>query len=76
MIERKTDEQVLDEYIKEMGFDILENNKKLLLPFVKRLREDEPRINSGWHLVCYCEMCDDDDTMDSFYGADFFEKNP
>lgn len=70
---RKTDEQIIEEYCKEMNCNL---NFAILVPFVKAIRKQEPRINSGWHLVCYCHLTSEHDTMDSVYGSDFFEENP
>lgn len=83
MTPRKSDDEILREYLEEMRegeTDTYAANpelaKTLLLPFVKKIRELEPRINSGWHLVCYCALRKEGDSMDSHYGPDFFEKNP
>lgn len=45
----------------------------ILLGTVKKAREEEPRINCGLHLVDWMNICDEDDTFDSFYGEDYFE---
>lgn len=70
---RKTDEEVLREYMAEMEhpWPTQQWVVDVLLGMVKRCREDEPRINSGVHLIDYTMICDEDDDMDSFYGPDY-----
>ena len=73
---RKTDEQVLDEYFQEMEIDKSKIPAEILqiwIGFVSKARRDEPRINSGCHYIDWCNICDDDDDFDSFYGPDYFE---
>jgi hypothetical protein len=70
----KTDEEILDEYIKEMEWQIPQDNRGFLLPFVKELRKQEPRINSGIHLVMFCCLVKDTQTMDGTYGPDWDKK--
>lgn len=73
MTERKTDKEILDEYCKEMELPPLNDVfEKIMLSLVKRCRKDEPRLNSGIHLIDYCNMLDDDAKMDDFYGPDYF----
>jgi hypothetical protein len=67
---RKSDEEVLREYYAEMEQPIC-MPFQVLVRWVKKIREHEPRINSGVHLIDYCGICDEDDDMDSFYGPDY-----
>lgn len=73
---RKTDQEILKEYLEEMErpYPTDKGVEEILLAFVRRIREDEPRINSGIHLVDYTMICDEDDTMDTFYGPDYFQE--
>lgn len=70
---RKSDDENLDEYLELMERPPITDPKlrEIMLMFVRRIREDEPRINSGVHLHDYSMICDDDDNMDSFYGPDY-----
>lgn len=72
-----SDQEVFLEYaellklpVKEMSTDLFQSCVFL----VKLARKDEPRINSGIHYHDYSMICDTDDTMDSFYGSNYFEK--
>ena len=69
----KTDEEVYKDYCELMGHDYPKDSKilKILLNWVSLIRKDEPRINSGVHLIDYTMICDNDDDMDSFYGSDY-----
>lgn len=73
---RKTDQEVLKEYLEEMErpYPTDKGAEEILLIFVRRIREDEPRINSGVHLVDYTMLCRDHHTMDNFYGPDYFRE--
>ena len=74
---RKTDEQIASEYLahhRQVPADDL--YWRALLRLVASCRKVEPRINSGSHLLDYLNICDEDDTMDTFYGADYFTKYP
>ncbi len=71
----KTDEQILKEYLKETETPVPNDEiLKFMELMVHKIREAEPRINSGIHLVDYMSICDDDDDMDSFYGPDYFKE--
>lgn len=73
---RLTDEQVLEDYAKEMEIDLPSPGnpwRDFMLSIVKIAREKEPRINSGAHLCDWVTICDDDDDFASYYGEDYFD---
>lgn len=45
---------------------------RVIVHGVSVARRDEPRISTGEHFVDWSMICDDDDTIESFYGADYF----
>lgn len=71
----KSDEEILKEYyeIMEKPLPTEKWQVELLIQFVNMIRKDEPRINSGYHLLDYTMICDENDDMDSFYGKDYFK---
>lgn len=72
----RTDEEVLDDYyriLRETPADAW--TRKVMLNIVKTCRKEEPRINCGAHLLDYMNICDEDDTVDSFYGSDYFQED-
>jgi hypothetical protein len=75
---RKTDQEILREYLElyERPYPTDKGIEQALLSLVEGCRKDEPRINCGAHLIDYTMICDEDDTMDTFYGPDYFEKYP
>jgi len=75
---RLTNEEVYREYLALMEIppgQILPEIFASLVRMVGRCREEEPRINRGVHLADYLNICDEDDTMDSFYGPDYFQED-
>lgn len=68
-----TDEELLDDYYKEMGYQSIQESKirEIMVRWMGNLRKEEPRLSCGTHVVDYCNICDDDDNMDSFYGEDY-----
>lgn len=73
----KTDEQILEEYLKLMELPHVEEPwRGFFLRVIARARQDEPRINCGLHVMDWENICDDDDDFDSFYGTDYFTKHP
>lgn len=72
---RLTDEQVYEEYARLMEHrqPVPEFLRKLWVRAIALARVEEPRINSGVHYHDWSMICDDDDTMDSFYGKDYFD---
>jgi hypothetical protein len=76
---RKTDEEILVEYLQLKGIGksgTEEPFKGFYLRCIARAREDEPRINSGIHLLDWEYISDEDDDFDSFYGKDYFNTSP
>lgn len=73
---RRTDEELAKEYLLLYGIkpEVVDQHLWLILPFVQRAREDEPRINCVAHLVDWTMICDEDDDFDSFYGPDYFNE--
>ena len=50
----KTDEQIFDEWCKEMEWKIPSKNvMEQILPLIKKCRENNPEINSGIDLIDY-----------------------
>jgi hypothetical protein len=74
--ERRTDDNILDEYQKEMERPLVPPGpiRDCLLKMVSKIREHEPKINSGIHLCDYMMICDDDEGMEEYYGKDYFGK--
>jgi hypothetical protein len=75
---RKSDEEVWLEYMKAMGHNpnaIALELRPVVIGMVTSCRRDEPRINSGLHLCDYINICDDDDTFESFYGDYFAQED-
>ncbi len=70
---RKTDEQILQEYFHLMKINDSLDIREFWLKMVAAARSEEPRINSGVHYCDWCNICDDDDDFDSFYGDDYFK---
>jgi hypothetical protein len=72
---RRTDREVAIDYASIDSTDRLAQSAGLgvdTLEIVVRIaRRDEPRINSGLHLIDWFGICDEDDDFDSFYGADY-----
>lgn len=76
--QRLTDEEVYREYLTLMRTPLDQISPDIFAALVKmvgKCREDEPRINRGVHLADYLNICDEDDTMDSFYGPDYFQED-
>ena len=72
---RLSDEDVLDQFLALMGEKpAVGFMRTILVRFVAGARQHEPRINSGVHLCDYCMVCDEDDTMETFYGRDYFDR--
>ena len=71
----KFDKEIFIEYCQEMDipYPSDERLEKLMLSMVRYCRRDEPRIDSGLHLIDYSNICDEDDNMDTFYGPDYFK---
>ncbi len=76
MSERKSDEEVLREYMAMQGLRWPDSPELVacMTDLIRACRASEPRINCGVHLMDYCLICDDDDTMDSFYGPHYFDE--
>jgi len=68
-----TDKEVYEDYCKLCDRQPVQDSVVLeaLINMVHIMREDEPRINCGAHLLDYMNICDEDDDMDSFYGPDY-----
>lgn len=78
MQNRKTNQEILSEFLiaNNQSYPLNKEDEEFWISLIQKCREDEPRINSGLHLLDFCNICDDDDDMDSFYGEDYFKEKP
>lgn len=80
-MEENLEEKILQEYLilaempsssDEYSEDVV---RKFFIKTIGIARQEEPRITTGQHFYDWINIVDDDDTMDSYYGEDYFNKN-
>jgi hypothetical protein len=72
----QSDREILREYLELMNapYPTDEKREETLLVFVRKARAAEPRINNGSHLIDFTLISDEDDTMETFYGPEYFKQ--